>query len=262
MRAFRCNARSTPSTKSHMGCEGPPVSLDRRQTVGLRWHNESRDQDIGNLRRANHLHEVLTIRQSGATVRQRSGFAASMVAVKGRSDYVIASWMVRGPSAFAAVAIRKAGDFWIRRGQVGQSFLSTATQAHAIQRVVLVRDADELIRGVAALPRGVNPHFVIKARAVSSAEAQRVAERLTRLKTECGCSAGAGSMMVGFALAAAWLAMRDGAPSVLFAVHLPIALAAAICCAIGGKVAAVGWARRRFRREVRLFAQRLSTRTV
>lgn len=87
--------------------------------------------------------------------------------------------------------------------------------------------------------------------ALSPQENFAFAERLNQYRQECGCSLGAQCMAASLILSTAWVVDRSSLVALWW--QIPVALAAALLCAGGGKAVGIARARRKLRREVNFF---------
>jgi hypothetical protein len=117
------------------------------------------------------------------------------------------------------------------------------------QRTRVVRD-DDLAQLLREGRRGAREPIELDLAAVSGPDAARTAERLTELGADCGCSWGARAMFAGLGVSVVAMAAIDDVRSLDFVFHLPLALAAAVLCAVAGKALGLHTASRRYRREV------------
>jgi hypothetical protein len=98
--------------------------------------------------------------------------------------------------------------------------------------------------------RGPAVPIVLDLQDLDPVRAQELSARLTRLRSECGCAAGAKAMWAAALVALAALAATYGWSTALI-VRLPLVLVAAAIGAVSGKVAGIALSRRAYSTEVR-----------
>lgn len=95
-----------------------------------------------------------------------------------------------------------------------------------------------------------NQPIVIKLPEVPANEAEALAARVNRYRSECGCSLGAKTMATGFGAMVMWIWLSDGVLTMKFLWRLPLAFVVAMLCAGLGKSVGIALARRRLRLEL------------
>jgi hypothetical protein len=133
-------------------------------------------------------------------------------------------------------------------GQQSSDPLMSRAVARADAMPPIVVGSREQLAGLAV--RGPAVPIVLDLQDLDPARAQELGARLTRLRSECGCAAGAKSMWAAALVALAALAAAYGWSTALL-VRLPLVLVAAAIGAVSGKVAGIALARRAYSREVR-----------